>query len=66
MELQEEVSDTENKIAYARQFYNSIVLSYNAKLQVFPNVLFAKVLNFQPAEFFGATEEEKKPVKVSF
>jgi LemA protein len=66
MELQEEISDTENKIAYARQFYNSIVLNYNAKLQVFPNVLFAKALNFQPAEFFGATEEEKQPVKVSF
>jgi len=65
-ELQEELSDTENKIAYARQFYNSVVLSYNAKLQVFPNVLFAKVLNFQPAEFFGTTDEEKQPVKVSF
>jgi LemA protein len=66
MELQEEISDTENKIAYARQFYNSIVLSYNAKLLVFPNMLFAKVLNFKEAEFFGATDEEKKPVKVSF
>ncbi|HUD09824.1 MAG TPA: LemA family protein [Patescibacteria group bacterium] len=66
MELQEEVSDTENKIAYARQFYNSIVLNYNAKLQVFPNVFFAKLLNFKSAEFFGATEEEKKPVRVSF
>jgi len=66
MELQEEISDTENKIAYARQFYNSIVLNYNAKLKVFPNMLFAKVLNFREAEFFGATDEEKKPVKVSF
>jgi LemA protein len=66
MELQEEVSDTENKIAYARQFYNSIVLNYNAKLKVFPNMLFAKALNFKEADFFGATDEEKKPVKVSF
>src|ERR1035437_9135272 len=66
MELQEEISDTENKIAYARQFYNSIVLSYNAKLKVFPNVFIGKLLNFKEAEFFGATEEEKKPVKVSF
>lgn len=65
-ELQEEISDTENKIAYARQFYNSIVLNYNAKLQVFPNMLFAKVLNFKEAEFFGTTEAEKQPVKVSF
>lgn len=64
--LQDELSDTENKIAYSRQFYNSNVLDYNTKLQIFPNVLFAKILNFKPAEFFGATEEEKKTVKVSF
>jgi LemA protein len=66
MELQEEISDTEDKIAYARQFYNSNVLDYNTKLKIFPNVIFAKALNFQDAEFFGATDEEKKPVKVSF
>ena len=65
-ELQQELEDTENKIAYSRQFYNSTVLDYNTKLQIFPNVLFAKILNFKPAEFFGATEDEKKPVKVSF
>jgi len=66
MQLQEEVSDTENKIAYARQFYNSNVLDYNTKLKVFPNVLFAKLLNFREAEFFGAAEKDKKEVKVSF
>jgi LemA protein len=66
MELQQEVSDTEDKIAYSRQFYNSNVLDYNTKLKVFPNVIFAKLLNFQDAEFFGATDEERKPVKVSF
>jgi LemA protein len=66
IQLQEEVSDTENKIAYARQFYNSNVLNYNTKLKVFPNVLFAKFLNFKEAEFFGATESEKKEVKISF
>lgn len=65
-ELQQELEDTENKIAYSRQFYNSNVLDYNTKLQVFPNVIFAKMLNFKPAEFFGATEEERKTVKVSF
>ncbi len=65
-ELQQELEDTENKIAYSRQFYNSNVLDYNTKLQVFPNVIFAKLLNFKPAEFFGTTEEEKRPVKVSF
>ena len=66
LELQEELSDTENKIAYARQFYNSTVQDYNTKLQVFPNVIFARMLNFQPAEFFAATEEEKKAVQVKF
>lgn len=66
MELQEELSDTENKVAYSRQFYNSNVLDYNTKLTVFPNVFFAKMFNFKDAEFFGATEEEKKPVKVQF
>lgn len=64
--LQDELSDTENKIAYSRQFYNSNVLDFNTKLQIFPNVLFAKILNFKPAQFFGATEEERKNVKVSF
>ena len=66
MQLQEEVSDTEDKIAYSRQFYNSNVLDYNTKLVVFPNVLLTGVLGFKPAEFFAATEEEKKAVKVSF
>ena len=66
MQLQEEVSDTENKIAYSRQFYNSNVLGYNTKLVIFPNVLIAGMLGFKPAEFFAATEEEKKAVKVSF
>ncbi len=66
MELQQEISDTEDKVAYSRQFYNSNVLDYNTKLKVFPNVIFAKLLNFKDAEFFGATDEERKPVKVSF
>lgn len=64
--LQEELQDTEDKIAYSRQFYNTNVLDYNTKLQIFPNVLFAKILNFKPAEFFGASEGDKKPVKVTF
>src|ERR1035437_4352174 len=50
MELQEEISDTEDKVAYSRQFYNSNVLDYNTKLKVFPNVVIAKLLNFQDAE----------------
>lgn len=65
-QLQEELSDTENKIAYSRQFYNSNVMDYNTKIQVFPNVLIANMFGFKPAEFFAATEEERKNVKVSF
>lgn len=64
--LQDELSDTENKIAYSRQFYNSNVLDYNTKLQVFPTVMFASMFNFKPAQFFAATEEEKKEVQVKF
>ncbi len=66
IELQDEIADTENKIAYARQFYNSVVLDYNTKLKVFPNVIFANLFHFTDAEFFGANDSEKQPVKVSF
>ncbi len=64
--LQEELSDTENKIAYSRQFLNSNVLDYNTKIQLFPNSIIAGLFNFKPAEFFAASEEDKKPVKVEF
>ncbi len=66
MQLQDELSDTENKIAYSRQFYNGTVLDYNTKIRVFPTVIFADFMHFIPAEFFAATEEEKKPVAVKF
>ncbi len=65
-ELQEELSDTENKIAYSRQFYNSTVLDYNTKIVKFPSNLFASAFHFQPAEFFEAEESDKKPVNVKF
>lgn len=64
--LQEELSDTENKIAYSRQFYNSNVLDYNTKIQIFPSNLIANIFSFKPRDFFAATEEEKKTVKVEF
>lgn len=64
--LQDELSDTENKIAYSRQFYNSNVLDYNTKLSLFPNVLIAGMLGFKPADFFAADDEDKKPVNVKF
>src|SRR4030065_2734441 len=65
-ELQKELSDTETKIAASRQFYNSNVLDYNNKIQVFPNVLIANTFGFKPEEFFEAEEETKTPVKVEF
>ena len=66
LELQQELSDTENKIAYSRQFLNSNVLDYNTKLQVFPDSFIANMFNFKPADFFKASEKEKEPIKVSF
>lgn len=66
MALQQELSDTENKIAYSRQFLNSNVLDYNTKIQVFPSSLVAKMFNFKDADFFETSEEDKKPVKVQF
>ncbi len=66
LELQDELSDTENKIAYSRQFYNSSVLDYNTKIQIFPNVFFARLFNFKPAEFFDTDAKDKKPVEVKF
>lgn len=66
LQLQEELSGTENKIAYARQHYNDIVMKFNTKIQVFPTKIFAKMLNFKEETFFTTPEEEKKPVKVKF
>lgn len=64
--LQEELSDTENKIAYSRQFYNSNVRSYNTTLANFPSGNLGGMFGFKEEEFFEAEEEEKKPVKVTF
>lgn len=64
--LQEELSDTETKIAASRQFYNSSVLDYNTKIKVFPNVLLAGMFGFKDESFFETDESSKKPVKVKF
>ena len=55
-ELQEELSDTETKIAASRQFYNSNVMDYNTKIQVFPSMLIARLFNFQKEDFFETDE----------
>ncbi len=64
--LQEELTDTETKIAASRQFYNTNVLDYNTKIKVFPNVLLAGTFGFGPESFFEADESAKEPVKVKF
>lgn len=64
--LQDELSDTENKIQAARRFYNSQVRDFNTKIQVFPNNLIAQNLGFKSQEFFDAEAEAEQPVKVKF
>lgn len=65
-QLQKELSDTEDKVAYSRQYYNSVVNDYNIRIRTFPNTLFNEMLGFAEKEFFAASEEERKAVKVNF
>ncbi|KKW05372.1 MAG: LemA family protein [candidate division CPR1 bacterium GW2011_GWC1_49_13] len=65
-ELQDELADTENKIAYARQFYNGNVRDFNILIKSFPNVLLASVLGFKAAEFFEVNQETRKKPEVKF
>ncbi len=67
-ELQKELSDTESKIAYARQFYNDIVQKFNTRIHVFPTVLIAGLLGFTERSFFNLEEGsvEREAVQVSF
>lgn len=67
MQLQEELSGTETKIAYARQLYNDVVLKYNNTIQTIPSNIIAGLFGFKEMEFFKTeTEAEREPVKVSF
>lgn len=65
-QLQEELSDTENKIAYARQFYNTNVRDFNTTLANFPSGTIGNMFGFKEQEFFEADEGERKPIKVQF
>lgn len=65
-DLQRQLEDTEDKIAYSRQFYNSNVLEYNTKVQTLPSNFIANMFGFRLEEFFAATEEERKKVDVKF
>ncbi len=65
--LQEELTATENRIAFARQHYNDSVMSYNTQIQQFPANLLASSFGFQPRAFFELTEPtQREPVKVQF
>ena len=64
--LQEELATTENKIAYARQFYNDSVMQYDTKRETFPSTLIANMFGFKDREYFEVEEEAKKAVKVDF
>lgn len=66
LELQREISDTENKIQASRRFYNGNVRDFNTKLQVFPTNIIGRMLGFKDREFFEAEAGEKENVKVKF
>lgn len=59
MHLQEELTSTENRIAFARQLYNDLVANYRTKLQVFPNTLVSSLFNFRSEEYFEAEEASR-------
>lgn len=65
-DLQRQLEDTEDKIAYSRQFYNTNVLEYNTKIVTIPTNIIASLLHFEKTDFFKATDEEKKEVSVKF
>ena len=64
--LQQELTNAEEKIAFARQFYNRNVLDYNTHIDTFPGVFVARSFGFSLAEFFSAPDEGRAEVKVSF
>jgi len=64
--LQEELSATEGRVAYARQFYNDSVLGYNNKLEAFPTLFFARMLKFEKREYFETDEAAREVPKVQF
>jgi len=64
--LQEELSGTENKIAYARQFFNDTVLAFNNLVEKFPSNIIANMFNKKEKDMFKVAEQERKNVKVAF
>lgn len=66
LQLQGELSDTESKVAYSRQFYNTNVRDYNTKIETFPSVLIARQFGFAPSDYFEAEATAREDVRVSF
>lgn len=64
--LRDDISDVEEKIAFARQFYNRNVLDYNTRIETYPTAIIARNFDFAPAEFFETNEEGRAEVRVSF
>ncbi|HKA85870.1 MAG TPA: LemA family protein [Acidimicrobiales bacterium] len=65
-QLQEELTGTEGRIAYARQFYNDTVYRYNTKIQSFPSNVLARTFRFSEREYFEADDESRGPTQVRF
>ncbi len=66
MQLQEELSGTESKIAFARQFYNDTTLKFNTAIQVFPWLVLANLFSFNEREYFEIVDLAREPVEVDF
>jgi LemA protein len=66
LELQEEITGTEDKIAYSRQFYNDSVVTYNTRIQRFPTLVLAGTFHFAKRDLFDAAPEDSEPVHVQF
>ena len=60
LELQEELTSTENKISFSRQLYNDLVANYATKLEVFPDTLVASLFGFRREEFFSIEEDDMR------
>jgi len=66
LNLQEELTSSEDRVAYARQYYNDSVLNYNTQIQKFPTVLLAGMFHFEKREFFDAAPEDSETPQVQF
>jgi len=66
LELQRELTATEDRVAYSRQFYNDSILSYNNKCKTFPGNMFAEMYGFKEKEYLQIVEAERAPIKVKF